>query len=140
MFSKPISVYVMFFMLAIIAGISLYAHRQNVRNSILLERIDYYKLQISNFDSALAAHKATCAQSEVLLQSTKESTVKLDQKGKELTKNLEELKPQIEEPRKADEPITPKKDDDGASDRAMLNSMWNAYCKSTHDDAKCVKR
>lgn len=140
MFSKPISVYVMFFMLAIIAGISLYAHRQTVRNSILLERIEYYKTQISNFDSALNAHKASCSQSEALLQSTKESTEKLDQKGKELTKNIEDLKPQIEQPRKADEPITPKKDDDGASDRAMLDSMWNAYCKSAHGDSRCTKR
>lgn len=139
MFSKPISVYAMFFMLAIIAGIALYAHRQNVRNAILLERIDYYKLQISNFDSALAAHKTTCGQAEVLLQTTKESTAKLDQKGKELTKNLEDLKPQIENPRKADEPIIPKKDD-GDSDRAMLDSMWQSYCKSTNSDPKCTKR
>ena len=75
----------------------------------------------------------------MLLQTTKESTAKLDQKGKELTKNLEELKPRLEESRKADEPIIPKKDD-GADDRAMLDSMWQSYCKSTNSDPKCVKR
>ena len=37
MFNKPVSVYAMFFMLAIIAGIALHAHRQNVRNAILLD-------------------------------------------------------------------------------------------------------
>lgn len=140
MFSKPISVYVMLILLGLLIGTALYAQKQKVRTSVLLERIEYYKVQISNFDSALAAHKVTCAQSEILMQTTKESTVKLDQKGKEFNRNIESLKPPVPLPRKADEPIKDVQDDDGASDRALHDSMWNTFCKTTPHDAKCIKR
>lgn len=136
MFNKPLSVYIMVILLGTCVGTALYASKTRTRNLVLIERVDYYKTQISTFEASLSANRLKCQQTEELMQKTKESTEKLDQKGKELTKQIEEIKPQLQEQRKSDEPI---KTNDGPSDDVLYNSMWRAYCNSKQNDSRCTK-